>query len=110
MKEIVVAAFLFIISLSAFSISALAFKEKGFLFNNAYIYASKKERETMNKSPHYRQSAIVFLLLGIIFLLNSIATLFSIKWVIYPVIVIAIATIIYAIVSSVLISKKDHNA
>ena len=29
-------------------ISVLQFKEKGFLFNNAYIWAAKQERETMN--------------------------------------------------------------
>lgn len=36
------------------------FRKKGFLFNNAYIYASKQERETIDKKPHYRQSSVVF--------------------------------------------------
>lgn len=43
-----------IIMVTAFVISYFQFKEKGFLFNNAYLYASKAERETMNKSPYYR--------------------------------------------------------
>ncbi|EFF68226.1 hypothetical protein BUTYVIB_01494 [Eshraghiella crossota DSM 2876] len=30
------------------------------MFNNAYIFASKQERETMNKKPHYKQSGICF--------------------------------------------------
>lgn len=47
----------------AFSvISLMSFQEKGFLFNNAWIWASKQEREAMDKKPHYRQSAIGFAL------------------------------------------------
>ena len=30
---------------------------KGVPFNNAYLFASSKERETMNKAPYYRQSS-----------------------------------------------------
>ena len=67
MKEIVPAIILFAVSIFLFFMSVRSFMEKGFLFNNAYIYASKQEREKMNKKPHYRQSAIVFLLLGLIF-------------------------------------------
>ena len=56
--------------------SYLQFNEKGFLFNNAYIYASKQEREVMDKKPHYRQSGIVFLMVGIIFaLINSVSAM-----------------------------------
>lgn len=43
-----------------FVLSYRQFNEKGFLFNNAYIFASKQERETMNKKPHYKQSGICF--------------------------------------------------
>ena len=31
-------------------ISFFQFREKGFLFNNTYIYASKQEREIMDKN------------------------------------------------------------
>ena len=34
-------------------ISVRSFKNKGFLLNNAYIYASKKERETMDKNAEF---------------------------------------------------------
>ena len=60
MKEIITASILFGISFFAFVMSVRSFAEKGFLFNNAYIYATKQEREKINKKPHYRQSAIVF--------------------------------------------------
>ena len=49
-------------------ISFFQFRNKGFLFNNSYIYASKQERETMDKKPHYRQSGIVFAFLSSIHL------------------------------------------
>lgn len=81
--------------------------EKGFLFNNAYIYASKQEREAMNKKHHYRQSAIVFLLIGILFGLIGLAVLFNANWIFYIGVVIMIITLIYAIVSSVMIEKNN---
>ena len=95
-----------ILSIGAFAISAFSFKEKGFLFNNAYLYASKEERATMDKKPHYRQSAVVFLMIGIMFLLNAVSVFLVNSWISYITIVIAIITIIYAIVSSVAIEKN----
>ena len=66
MTEIVCAIICGILALIALVISVRSFKEKGFLFNNAYIWASKQEREQMNKKPHYRQSAIAFALIAAI--------------------------------------------
>jgi hypothetical protein len=77
------------------------FMNKGFLLNNAYLYASRQERETMDKKPHYRQSAIVFLLLGCIFLLNGLQVLLNAPWIFYAVMVLVIVTLGYAIVSSI---------
>ena len=107
MKDIITASILFAISIFAIFMSIHSFMEKGFLFNNAYIYASKQEREKMNKKPHYRQSAIVFLLLGLIFLLNSIAVLFQVNWIFHIVVAVAIVTLIYAIVSNITIYKNN---
>ena len=107
MKEIIAASILFAISIFAFIMSVLSFMEKGFLFNNAYIYASKQERETMNKKPHYRQSAIVFLLIALIFLLNGLRMLLKIDWIFYISVAVIIITLIYAIVSSITIEKNN---
>lgn len=96
----------FILSIGAFVMSAFSFKEKGFLFNNAYLYASKAERETMDKKPYYHQSAIVFLLIGIMFLLNALSAFFLNRWFHYMVILVAIITVIYAIASSITIEKQ----
>ena len=87
-------------------VSLEVFREKGFLFNNAYIYASKEERERMNKTPHYKQSGTVFVMVGIIFLLNAVDILIKTRWIFYIVIAVALCTIIYAIVSSILIERK----
>jgi hypothetical protein len=100
MKEIIFLCILFLVAIGAFVMSYRSFKERGFLFNNAYIYASKQERETMDKKPHYRQSAIVFLLIGVIFLLNGVSVLLAANWIFFLVIAIAIVAIVYAIVSS----------
>ena len=107
MKEIIVASILFAISIFLFFMSVRSFMGKGFLFNNAYIYASKEEREKMNKKPHYHQSAIVFLLIGLIFLLNAIAVLLKVNWIFYIVAAVVIVTLIYAIVSSITIEKNN---
>ena len=95
----------FSIAFVLFIISILQFKEKGFLFNNAYLYASKEERATMDKKPHYRQSAVVFLMIGITFLLIGISIFFVNRWIRYIAIAVAITTVIYAIFSSVAIER-----
>jgi len=107
MKEIVLSCILFLMATSAFIMSYRSFREKGFLFNNAYIYASKQERETMDKKPHYRQSAMVFLMIGVIFLLNGVSVLLAANWIFILVIVIAVIAIVYAIASSIVIGRGN---
>ena len=103
MGNIVGAIVLGVIAIICFVFSYLQFNEKGFLFNNAYIYASKQERKNMDKKPYYKQSGIVFLLIGIIFLINIIL---QTVWLVYLVIGVVIVAIVYAIVSSVMIEKR----
>ena len=107
MKEIIIASILFAVSVFLFFMSVRSFMEKGVLFNNAYIYASKQEREKMNKKPYYRQSAIVFLLLGIVFLLIALAVLLEAYWISFVGVAVVIITLIYAIVSSITIEKNN---
>ena len=106
MLEYIGAGILFLIALVSFILSVRAFMKKGFLLNNAYIYAAKEERKNMNKKPYFRQTAIVFLLIGLIFLLDGFGILFKIDWIIYPVLAVVLITMIYAIASSILIEKK----
>ena len=107
MKEIILSCILFLIAIGAFVMSYRSFREKGFLFIIAFIYASKQERETMEKKSHYRQSAIVFLMIGVIFLLNGVSVLLAANWIFFLVIAIAIAAIVYAIASSIVIERGN---
>ena len=86
-------------------LSIFSFMEKGFLLNNQYLNASKEEREHMDKSPYYRQSAICFLMCSIMFLISGILILVNCIDLI-PIIVvpIAIITLIYAVVSYFIIN------
>lgn len=104
--EIIIIVILFFISLGSFFVGYLQYKERGILFNNAYIYASKEERKKMNKRPHYRQSAIVFAIIGIIFLLNAMDMIVRSGWIFYVTIGLIIVLIIYAITSSIIIQRK----
>lgn len=105
MTEKIIAVVLFLIAAVSFFLSCRSFREKGFLLNNAYLYASKTERETMDKKPHYRQSAIVFLLIGIIFLLNGLSVLLKMSWISYIATGVIVIAIVYAVTSSVKIGK-----
>ena len=105
MKEIITAVILFSIAGLAFLFSFRSFREKGFLLNNAYLYASKEERETMDKKPHYRQSAVVFLLIGFVFLLNGLSVLLRANWISFAAGAVIIIALIYAITSSITIEK-----
>jgi hypothetical protein len=106
MAEIITACILFVVAAAAFVLSFRSFRGKGFLLNNAYIYASKKERENMDKRPYYRQSAIVFGMIGLIFLLNGLSVLLAAKWITYAMVAVMIATAAYAIASGIAIEKK----
>lgn len=63
----------------------------------------------MNKKPYYRQSGIVFIMIGIIFLINAVEMVIDTGWLFYMVIVAAIIAIVYAIVSSVVIERGKRN-
>ena len=106
MEKIIVAAILGAIAVICFIISYRQFHEKGFLFNNAYIYAPKKERETMDKAPQYRQSGIVFALIGLVFLINALVLIYPVRWLFWLVIGIIAITLVYAVASSVIIEKR----
>ena len=90
----------FVLSIAAFIISVRSFMEKGFLLNNAYLFASEQERKAMNKGPYYRQSAIVFFLLGILFALLALQSLLKAKWLLGIAAAVVVITLAYAIVSS----------
>ena len=82
-------------------ISILQFQQKGFLLNNAYLFASKDERERMDKTPHYRQSSIVFALFSAVFFCLTVESITHARWLMPVVWILGAVTVIYAVLSSI---------
>ena len=104
--ELIVAIIAFVLAGIIAFLGIRQFAEKGFLFNNAFIWTSKEEREKMDKSPYYRQSAIVFCLFSAVFLVIGISIIlqnYKIQLIEIP---LLISALIYAIVSSIRIKKR----
>ena len=100
MGRIIGAIILGIVALACLVFGILQLNEKGFLFNNAYIYASKEDRKKMDKKPYYKQSGIVFILISVIFAINVAEMLLMTGWLLYLVMAVAVIAVIYAVVSS----------
>ena len=83
-----------------------SFLEKGFLLNNAFIYASKEERKTMDKKPYYRQTAVVFCFLSAVFLVIGLSLVLQNDKIILLEIPLIIGVIVYAVASTIIISNQ----
>lgn len=105
-NELIVAVFSFVLAGIMLAISILQFMEKGFLFNNAFLYASKQERETMDKKPHYRQSAITFGMCSAAFFIIGFSIVLDKHFLLLADIPFGIGIIAYAVISSWKIDQK----
>ena len=81
------------------------FREKGVLLNNVYLFASREQREIMNKKPYYRQTAIIFCILSAVFIVVGLSLVFRNDSILMIEIPLILSAMIYAIVSSVRINK-----
>ncbi|MBR5271904.1 MAG: DUF3784 domain-containing protein [Clostridia bacterium] len=107
MKHIVVALVLVAVALVLAYLSIRSFMGKGLLLNNSYLYASKQERERMNKKPYYIQSGVVFALFAVLMLVNAVEALLHTTWLFIVVMALVVVTTLYAILSSMLIKKNN---
>ena len=107
--EYIGASLLWIIAIICFVISYKQFRQKGFLFNNAYMYATLKNKESMNKKPYYRQSGFVFMFIGMIFVIDGIEIVLKTDYLFLLVIGIIVVMIIYVIISSIRIEKNNRS-
>ena len=64
MVDVVIAG---LASALCFALGVMQLCGKGVPLNNGYLYASRREKETMDKAPLYRQSGIALTLLGAVF-------------------------------------------
>ena len=106
LTELIIAIMSFAIAGILILLSIRSFLERGSLLNNAYIYATEKERKTMDKKPYYRQSAIVFSLLGAVFIVIGVSVILQNYMIELLEIPLILCIIIYAIVSFVKIRKR----
>ena len=106
LTELIIAIMSFAIAGILILLSIRSFLERGSLLNNAYIYATEKERKTMDKKPYYRQSAIVFSLLGAVFIVIGVSVILQNYMIELLEIPLILCIIIYAIISSVKIRKR----
>ena len=104
--DLVIILFVLLLSVICAVISVFQFNEKGFLFNNAYIFATKQEREKMDKSPHYRQSGIVFAFISVMFLIIAVECILKTGWLWWIEGALGASVIVYAIASSVKDQRK----
>ncbi len=86
-----------------------SFLQKGFLLNNAWIYASKEERKAMNRKPYYRQTAVVFGLLAAVFLVIGFSLVFRNDRLFLLEIPLTVGTIVYAAVSTARIRREERS-
>lgn len=106
LTEKITAAAVFLIAGILALLAVRHFMQRGFLLNNAYIYASEKERETMDKAPHYRQSAIVFCLLSLVFIVIGLSIVLQNGKLLLLELPLTAGAIAYAVISSAKQLKK----
>ena len=104
--ELVIVIIVFILAAVMFFLAIIHFLQKGFLLNNAYLYASKDERKTMNKKPYYIQSAIAFCILSGVFIVSGLTVVFHNDKLMYIEIPLIVGIIVYAIISSIWIKRQ----
>lgn len=110
MKELIAACVVFGFAGIWVILGIISLCKRGFLFNNAYIWASKKERETMDKAPYYRQTGVVFILIGIMLALFGLDVMLKTAWIWLLGIVLGFGIGVYAIISTIQIEKRKKKS
>ena len=105
---LITAIAVFLLAGGLFFLGGRQLLERGYLFNNAWIYATKKERESMNKKPYYRQSGIVFCLLGLLFTVIGLYAILQDSRLLWLEAALAAGAVAYAIVSTLRIMKENE--
>ncbi len=105
---VVTGIILFTVAAGCLLLGILQILQKGPLINNAWLYADEEQRRTMNKTPHYHQSGIVFSMIGLQFLMLGFFCITELHFFLYAEFTMIGAVLIYAVVSSVRIDRKNR--
>lgn len=106
---IVLGIILLLIALAAFVLSARQLACKGKLLNNTYFHDPKKERNEEEMKPYYRQSGIVFLLVGLIFFFEALNAFTASNLFMVIVFILLGAVIVYTIASTAAHNMKKKS-
>ena len=104
--ELITVTALFALAGAMLILALRQFGGKGIPLNNAWLYVSEKERETMDKRPYYRQSGIVFSILSALFVMLGLSLMLRSSIFIFFEIILGIAVVVYAIASTVRINRQ----
>lgn len=109
--QVIVGIFLLGLAAGMLVLGCLQLLEKGYLLNNAYLWASKEERRRMDeeperKRPHYRQSGFTFLFLSLGFLALAIYSLTGQVWPYIAFWGFMLLAALYAVISSIQIERR----
>lgn len=105
---LITAIAVFLLAGALFFLGVRQLLERGVLLNNTWLYATKEEREKLNKKPYYRQSGIVFCLLGLLFTVIGFYALLQSSGLLWLEAALAVGTVAYAILSTVQISRAEQ--
>ena len=103
---VVTAVIVYIIAAGNLALGTTQLLQKGKPINNAYLYANEEERRAMDWRPYFRQSGIVFLMLGLQFLMLGFFCISRLSVFLIAEFLLLGTVVIYAVASSILIEKN----
>lgn len=99
--EIISANITGIIAIALFVYVSFTIREKGPIFSNTYLFASKEERKHMDVKAEYHLVTVVFGLLAMVFLLITVYIITSIVLLQGIAIALCVYLMVYVIVQSI---------
>ena len=106
--QIIVGVVFFVLAALMVLLAVRHFKCRGYCFNNAYIWASKEERESGDFTPYYKQSGVVFLMLAVLSVIEGLYIILMLRPLIFGQIVTVEVMFCYAVSSTVRIGKENR--
>lgn len=98
---------LLFVTVASLVFSLLGFAGKNIILDDAYLKASKEERETMDKNAYRIQGAIIFLFIFAVTLCNLLRAVLHLPWLTYAAAAIGVVGIVYTVISHYSIKKKQ---